>query len=551
VNRKEGLYVLASAALPGTLAFISEGLFTHFGVRVIAGLLGVALGAACLTRGIRRRGRPALDAPAARPAIDDTVDEQRILLGSDRQVTAAEWAEQRLAHAATHDALTGLPNRTLLCDRITHAIARAQRNHTSFAVMLIDLDGFKEINDVHGHDVGDDLLRQASALLQGSVRGCDTVARLGGDEFVVLLEDVDGKHGAETVARRIVRRAHEALTCAGGLSVTASIGISMFPRDAGDVQTLMRTADIAMYVQKGAGGNGFAFIANAMREAIEQRSLLKGQLQHAIERGELLLHYQPVIDTSSGAISGMEALLRWRHPTLGMVSPGSFIPIAETSGLIVPIGEWVVREACRQAQRFEQQGLGRLPIAVNLSAKQLNAPNLVSMVLELLAEHDLDTSRLVLEVTESVLMQDEEHAARVLGELHRHGLKISLDDFGTGYSSLARLRALPISTLKIDRSFIRHVADDPADAAIVSAIVAMARGLRMNVVAEGIETAAQLQALRALEARPQGCLCVDEVQGFLFSKPLEPAAIATLLRTRTAATANPVQVTAASASAAG
>ena len=617
-RRKQAMYVLAGVAVPGIFGFVCEGLLPRYGLRVAEGMpIGIALGAACVARGVLRYRLFSLDARAASDEIIDTMEEGLLLIDCERKITAANRAahrmlcraperlegrrlqsvlpptaltaqgllsdrtslhdievelkatgdraltatisarsvtvdgdrvgsvvvvrdvteskrdQARLAHAATHDALTGLPNRVLLCDRIKLAIARTTRSGNAFAVVFVDLDTFKEINDVSGHEAGDALLCSAGALLEGAVRGYDTVARLGGDEFVIVLEDLGDDADAGVVAHRIASRLREDLTLAGRhVQVTASLGIAMFPRDARDAQTLLRSADIAMYVQKARGGDGFSFFAKNMGEALEQRSLIKAELQHALARHELLLHYQPLFDTRAGTISGMEALIRWRHPTLGVVSPANFIPVAEASGLIVPIGEWVLREACRQAHEFEQLGLGQLPLAVNLSAKQLNAPNLATLILDLLAEYELGPERLVLEVTESVLMEDEDHAASVLAELHRHGLKISLDDFGTGYSSLARLRSLPISTLKIDRSFIRHVAEDPADAAIVRAIVAMARSLKMTVVAEGIETQAQLDTLRSLEAHAQGPLCVDEVQGFLFSRPVDRQTMIDLLRAR-------------------
>jgi diguanylate cyclase (GGDEF)-like protein/PAS domain S-box-containing protein len=610
-ERRRALHVLIGVALPGVLAFVTEGLLPRFGIHIAAAQpLGIAIGAASIARGVVRYGLFSLDTRSASDEIVDTMEEGLLLVDRSLRITAANRAAhamlsareqtlvgcelasvlpiarlgqrgslpaaqpnvrelevdlpgadgralsasvstrnvlvdgdhvgtvvvvrdiseskanaERLAFAATHDALTGLPNRTMLRDRLEQAIARATRKHSDVAVVFVDLDGFKEVNDVHGHEAGDRFLRDTSALLARTLRGCDTLARIGGDEFVIVLEELDGPAGAEAAARRIAKRLREESALHGSqLCVTASMGISMLRSDGSDVATLLQTADIAMYSQKARGGDGFAFFASDMLSSLEQRARLKNELQHALERDELLLHYQPLIDARSGAINGMEALLRWRHPELGMISPADFIPIAEATGLIVPIGEWTLRRACAQAASFEREGLGELPISVNLSARQLCAPNLTAAIMGALADNGLGPERLVLEVTESTLMENEQEAARVLAELHVHGLHISIDDFGTGYSSLGRLRALPIGSLKIDRCFVRHVAEQTADAAIVRAIVAMARSLGMRLVAEGVETHAQRIALA------QGDLAVDQMQGFLFSRPVEPDALAQLLR---------------------
>lgn len=432
-------------------------------------------------------------------------------------------AEQRVSHMATHDMLTGLPNRNLLQDRIAQALARDRRNREQTAVMFIDLDHFKVINDSLGHDIGDLLLKEIAVRLLACVRSEDTVSRQGGDEFIVVLDNISGAADASIVAQKILNvlmlpyfiQEEE-------LHIGASIGIAVFPDDGDRVDTLLRNSDIAMYHAKEAGRNNYQFFASEMnRQAIERYSL-GVDLRHALERDELRLYYQPVFSMPTGRMEGIEVLLRWQHPELGLISPQKFITLAEETGLIVPIGEWVLKTTCLQIKTWLKQGYEVPRMAINLSIRQFRHKALLSDISRVLGESGINPNCLSFEITESMLAQNVDEAARILTQLNEMGLEIALDDFGTGYSSLSYLKRFPITTLKIDRSFVRDIATDPNDAAIIAAIIAMAGSLNMRVVAEGIETEEQLDFLKK-----QGC---RHYQGFYFSKPIPASEIVARLQ---------------------
>jgi diguanylate cyclase (GGDEF)-like protein/PAS domain S-box-containing protein len=435
------------------------------------------------------------------------------LIGTITDITEQRRVEEQVRHMAHHDALTQLPNRSLLQDRVGQAIAKAKRNDEVLALLFIDLDRFKTINDSLGHPVGDRLLQTVAKRLLACTRAADTVARIGGDEFVVLLGDLDQPATARHVAQKVLEALSAPLELDGNtLQVTPSIGICTYPVDGEEVETLMRNADTAMYHAKQRGRNNYQFFTQAMNDAAQQRLQLEGDLRHAVERSELTLQYQPQLDLRSGAIVGFEALVRWRHPQRGMLPPSEFIPAAEEAGLIGPIGEWVLRAACAQAVAWLESGHAQMQVAVNCSAKQFQDDGFVAIVERILRESGMPAQRLELEITESIVIQHSEEVNarfRALGDM---GVRISIDDFGTGYSSLSYLKRLSIHQLKIDQSFVRDIGKDANDGAIVSAIVTIAHSLGLDVVAEGVETAAQLAFLRAV-----GC---DTAQGYLFSRPL-------------------------------
>ena len=430
--------------------------------------------------------------------------------------------EEQLRHLATHDELTGLANRTLLLDRLQQAIHYAQRSRRLVAVLLLDLDRFKVLNDSLGHSVGDELLFSAAQRLRTVVREMDSVARLGGDEFAILLGELAGEDDVGPVARKVL----EHLTLpyqlgARDLTVTASLGISLYPRDGQDGETLLRNADVAMYRAKEEGGC-FRFYAPEMNRRVMETLEMEADLRRALEREELCLHYQPKVALATGKIHGAEALLRWRHPQRGMVAPGTFIPLAEETGLILPIGEWVLGEVCAQLRRWRDAGLPVLPVAANLSARQFRREDLADTARRFLRERDLDPGLLEMELTESMIMRDPQAAVATMRQFKDLGVSLSLDDFGTGYSSLNYLRRFPVDSLKIDRSFISDAADDPSAAAVVTSIVAIAHSLGLQAVAEGVETRRQLDFLRQ-------CGC-DSFQGFYFSRPLPAGDFAALAR---------------------
>jgi diguanylate cyclase (GGDEF)-like protein/PAS domain S-box-containing protein len=432
--------------------------------------------------------------------------------GTHADLTNSKQAEQRIKTLAHFDQLTGLPNRILLEDHFQYALSMAERNGESLAVMFLDLDHFKNINDTLGHRIGDLLLVQISRRLKAAVREIDTVARLGGDEFVFLLPGTDVVGAAHVAHKLLGVVAQPCVIEAQELIATPSIGIAMYPDDGTDRETLSKNADAAMYRVKQDGHNNFCFFAPTMQAHLARNLQLASALRHAIARDQLQLHYQPQIALQDGCVVGAEALLRWTHPELGAVSPGEFIPVAEDTGLIIAIGEWVLRTAVAQMKAWCDQGLPPMLIAVNLSAVQFRHGNLLQMITGILDEVGLPASQLELELTEAAAMKDPAAAVAVMNRLHALGIRMAIDDFGTGYSSLSYLKRFKVYKLKIDQSFVRDISEDPEDRAIVTAIVNMASSLGMQTIAEGVETAEQLAFLRL-----QGC---NEVQGYYFSKPL-------------------------------
>jgi diguanylate cyclase (GGDEF)-like protein/PAS domain S-box-containing protein len=441
-----------------------------------------------------------------------------------RDVSVAKAMAQEIAHTAEHDFLTGLPNRILLNDRIGHAIAAAKRHSEQVAVLFLDVDGFKHINDSLGHTVGDKLLQSISQRLLECVRGGDTVSRQGGDEFVVLLSELAQPRAAALMAGRMLQAvAASHLVDAHELHVTTSIGVSVYPDDGLNAETLIKNADTAMYQAKENGRQSYQFFTPSMNARAVERQSIEECLRRALERQEFALHYQPRIDMQTGAITGAEALLRWTHPLRGAVPPADFIPIAEDCGLIVPIGNWVLRQACEQARAWAVAGLPAISMAVNVSAMEFQNEGFLEGLFRILGESRLDPRLLELELTESVLMKRVESTVALLHAVRNSGVKVALDDFGTGYSSLSYLRRFPLDSLKIDRSFVQQLAGGADDAAIVIAVISMARSLRLRVVAEGVETLQELEFLCAHQC--------DEVQGYYFSRPVPAAQFAKLLAT--------------------
>jgi diguanylate cyclase (GGDEF)-like protein len=440
-----------------------------------------------------------------------------------RDVGAVRMMAREMAHAAQHDFLTGLPNRMLLNDRVNQAIALAPRHLKKVAVLFLDLNGFKHINDSLGHATGDKILQVVGKRLVGCVRTSDTVSRHGGDEFVVLLSEVERPEDAAMSAERMLRAVAEVYSIdRHDLYVTTSIGISVYPDDGLDADTLIKNADTAMYHAKETGRRSYQFFAPEMNARAVERQSVEDGLRQALDKRQFALHYQPKMDLRTGAISGVEALIRWAHPTRGSVPPALFLPIAEECGLILPIGNWVLREACRQAKAWIDAGLPAVPIAVNLSAVEFRDERFIPALFAILAQTGLDPKLLELELTEGILMRDVESTAAILETLRARGVQVAVDDFGTGYSSLSCLQKFPIRSLKVDGSFVRQIAGS-ADEPIVRAVISMGRSLHLKVVAEGVETRAELAFL-------QTHLC-DEAQGFYFSRPVGPDQIARLLET--------------------
>jgi diguanylate cyclase (GGDEF)-like protein len=443
--------------------------------------------------------------------------------GSFQDITQRRRSEEQIIRLAHYDEITGLANRNLFSTHLSHAITRAQRNESRLAVLFIDLDRFKHINDALGHDVGDEVLQLVARRLSEALRASDILARLGGDEFVVIAEDVSQPEAISVLAHKLLAAVDQPLPVRGQEFVlTASIGVSLYPGDGTDAHGLLKNADTAMYRAKELGRNMVQFYSPQMGSANLHRLTLETQLKRAaVECSQFLLHYQPRVSLRDGRIVGVECLVRWMHPEQGLVSPAQFIPLAEELGLIQGIGAWVLREATRQAAEWQRAGLPAVRVAVNISAQQLYASRFLEELREVLSERGLNPDTMELEITESVMMQRTQQVSELLHSIRTLGLQLSVDDFGTGYSSLAYLKRLPIHSLKIDRSFVSDVPNDPDDSTIVRAVIALAHSLRMHVVAEGVENRAQLEFLRA-----EGC---DEVQGYLVSRPVSADAITELL----------------------
>ncbi len=429
-----------------------------------------------------------------------------------RDITERKQSEETIRHLAYHDALTDLPNRALFTDRLTVSLAQARRTGLGVAVMFLDIDRFKLVNDTLGHGGGDELLCAIGAELTDLVRDGDTVARVGGDEFIVLLTSFEERDAVTAIAERVLETIRRPRTVIDQeLRVTTSLGVAVYPDDGSDVETLLRNADTAMYRAKQSGRDNYQAYTPAMSAEILNRVSLEADLRRALERGEFSIHYQPQVNRETWEITGAEGLLRWEHPTRGMVYPADFVPIAEDTGLIVPIGEWVLREACLANKRWQDQGLPPLTVTVNLSAQHFQQANQVSTIGSALSDANLEPQYLELEITEGTTIQDPNFAARVLDDLRQMGVRISIDDFGTGYSSLGYLKRFRIDRLKIDRSFVNDLTTDANDAAIASAVILLAHSLGLRVVAEGVETEEQLRFLL-----DHNC---DEYQGYLIGRP--------------------------------
>ncbi|MFT4096576.1 MAG: EAL domain-containing protein [Rhodoblastus sp.] len=443
------------------------------------------------------------------------------VLTSSLDITAHKRTEEHLRYLAHHDPLTSLPNRTLLSEKLRSAIARARRGDKLFALHLIDLDGFKAVNDVYGHSVGDRFLQAIGARLREVVRERDTLARLGGDEFAILQSDVGSNYDVAEFAARIC----EAIAAFADSEIpqmksTASIGVAIHPNDGADPEELLRNADLAMYKAKGEGGNAYCLFAADMQARARSAMSLEADLRMALANEEFVLYYQPQFDISTNVITGVEALLRWNRPGVGIVGPGAFLPQAEENGLIIPINEWVLRKACEDARLWQRNGFPMFRVAVNMSPIQFRKKNVPLQVARVLSETGLDPRRLELELTENIVMQDIDAVANDLRELNRLGVSIAIDDFGTGYSSLSYIKKLPVQRIKIDQTFVRNMTQDPNDSAIVRAIITLGRSLGLEVVAEGVETPKHLQGLREV-----GC---ELVQGYLLGRPAPFAEVSNL-----------------------
>ncbi|MFV1992948.1 MAG: EAL domain-containing protein [Acidiferrobacterales bacterium] len=446
-------------------------------------------------------------------------------VSTGKDITERMETQERMYYLAHHDVLTDLPNRILFLERLGHVLKVLDRREQTCAVLFLDLDRFKNINDTHGHDTGDRLLQSVSERLKESVREGDTVARLGGDEFTVLLEDVYGADDVVPIARKILNALSIPFHISGHeLFSSASIGISIYPDDGADPKTLLKNADNAMYRAKDQGRNTYQFYSAEMGAKVREYLSLETSLRHALERNELELFYQPQVNLETGTIFGAEALLRWRHPEKGIISPNAFIPLLEDTGLIIPVGSWVIKQACDQLMRWSKNGITLERMSINLSGRQFDDRNFIDTTLGIIEECGVNTGRLEFEITESLLLHKDQYTVDVLEQLNQSGVRLAIDDFGTGYSSLSYLKRFPINTLKIDQSFVNDVISDPGDAEIVKAILAMAKSLNLDVIAEGVETKSQEKFLRNA-----GC---SNVQGYLYAKPCLAADFSTIYNTR-------------------
>jgi diguanylate cyclase (GGDEF)-like protein len=450
------------------------------------------------------------------------------ILGSYEDITERQIAQEKIRYQALHDLLTGLPNRTFFHEQLSVSLTKACDSQSMLAVMFLDLDRFKTINDTLGHAVGDRLLQEVAQRLTSCLRKEDTVARWGGDEFTLLVSQTNNAEEVIEIAQRILDALKPAFNLEGhsqasrstSLHISISIGIALYPQDGEDVETLLSNADTALYSAKKQGRNNYQLYTAAMNSQASELLVLENDLHHALKQGEFVLYYQPQVNITTGAITGMEALVRWQHPKFGLVSPDKFIPLAEETGLIVSIGEWVLQTACAQNKAWQNAGLPMLRMAVNLSARQFQQPSLRNIVTQTLQQTGLSGQFLELEITESIAMQDVALTTEILKDLHQMGVHLSIDDFGTGYCSLSYLKLFPLHTLKIDKSFIRDLATDPQNAGIIKAIMTLGKGFNLRVIAEGVETEAQKDCLRNFQC--------EEMQGYLSSPPL-PAEEATKL----------------------
>ncbi len=455
-------------------------------------------------------------------AVKDASGAVKLFEGTAEDITDRKAAEAQVKFLAYHDALTRLPNRMLFMDRLENALAAGRRKHAKVAVLFLDLDRFKNINDSLGHSAGDQMLQEIAARLRQCLREEDTVARVGGDEFLIMLREVANREEVEAAAGRIREEITRSFTIQShSLSTSCSIGISLYPEDGADGETLIRKADAAMYAAKESGSNDVRFFSGEMDRRAEAHLTIESEMRSALAREEFFLEYQPVMDVASEEIAGAEALLRWRHPQMGCMAPEEFIPAAERSGLILPLGEWVLRRACAQAAAWQKEGLKAVPVAVNVSALQFRQQEFCGLVRRVLAESGLAPEYLELELTESLLMSTGGAVNPCLRELKEMGVGLAIDDFGTGYSSLGYLKRFRVSKLKVDRSFIRDAATDADDAAITKAIIGLAKSLHLQVVAEGVETEALFRLLREW-----GC---DQIQGYYLSRPVAAAEMARML----------------------
>ncbi len=471
---------------------------------------------------LHKNGQPVILETNGVPILD-SLGQFQGYRGIDRDITERKRSGEKIQYLATHDSLTGLPNRLMFSQLLIHSIQSAKRHKRRLAVFFIDLDRFKIINDTKGHDAGDQLLQEMAMRYKQTLRAADVVSRQGGDEFVILIEDVHKLSDIELVAKNILAITYKPVVLLGDeCRVTASIGISLYPQDGEDEQSLMKHADIAMYYAKEEGKNNFQLYSKDIQSQSMGRLAIETNLRLALERNELSIHYQAKVNFKTGIITGVEALLRWQNPNLGSVTPTQFIPVAEETGMIVPIGKWVLKTACAQNVAWQQQGLPAVCMAVNLSLRQLSDNNLMDDIKAALNDSGMTPSLLELEITESMIMSNPAKMMDVLVRIKSMGVRLAIDDFGTGYSSLSQLKHFPIDTLKIDRSFIRNVPENAEDKAITHAIIAMGETLGLTVVAEGVETIEQMNYLK-----DQSC---DEMQGFYFSRPIVPEQFADLLR---------------------